>query len=82
MGVQPCKRGEERGPATVLQNVTSGRDRKKSKTGNSRKTGNRNKNRKRFSCRSTQEVWKRSFAGEEGQTEVSTAAKWYNLPPW
>lgn len=24
------------------------------------------------------EVWKRSFAGEEGQTEVSMAAKWYN----
>lgn len=23
-------------------------------------------------------VWKRRFAGEEGQTEVSMAAKWYN----
>ena len=72
-------RGERRGPATVLQTVTRGRDSKKSKTGDSRKTGNRNKNRKLFSCRSTREVWKRSFAGEEGQTEVSTATKQYNL---
>lgn len=24
------------------------------------------------------EIWKSRFAGEEGQTEVSMAAKWYN----
>lgn len=78
VGVWPGKWGRERrGP--VPAEPRQERDSKKSKTGDSRKTGNSNKNTKLISCRSTQEVWKRRFSGEEGQTEVSMAAEQYNL---